>query len=80
MSRRRARARPDRRRVRRPPQGGKVNIDEEPEVAGPFSVRSIPTLVVVQDRKVVAATMGAAPKNALVRMLELDKFATAKEA
>ena len=58
----------------------KVNVDEEPKVAGTFSVRSIPTLVVVQDRKVVAATRGAAPKNALVRTLELDKFATAKEA
>jgi thioredoxin 1 len=57
----------------------KVNVDEEPAVAGAFSVRSIPTLVVVKDRQVVAATMGAAPKAALVKTLDLDTHATPKE-
>lgn len=50
----------------------KVNIDEEPSVAEKFGVRSIPTLVVVHDRKVVSATMGAMPRDALVRTLEID--------
>lgn len=50
----------------------KVNIDEEPSVAEKFGVRSIPTLVVVHDRKVVSATAGAMPRDALVRTLEID--------
>ena len=57
----------------------KVNVDEEPAVAGAFSVRSIPTLIVVKDRKVVAMTMGAAPKTAIVNSLELDTHAAARE-
>ena len=57
----------------------KVNVDEEPSVAGAFSVRSIPTLVVVKARKVVAAAMGASSKAALVRTLELDVHAAPKE-
>jgi thioredoxin-like negative regulator of GroEL len=50
----------------------KVNIDEEPGVAAAFGVRSIPTLIVVHGRKVVSATTGAMPRDALVRTLELD--------
>lgn len=50
----------------------KVNIDEEPSVAQAFAVRSIPALVLVHDRKVVSATMGAMPRDALVRTLEID--------
>src|SRR5665647_456877 len=42
----------------------KVNIDEEPGIAQAFGVRSIPTLVVVHDRKVVSATTGAMPRDA----------------
>lgn len=40
----------------------KVNIDEEPQIAAAFGVRSIPTLLVLHDRKVLAATMGALRK------------------
>ena len=50
----------------------KVNIDEEPSIAEAFGVCSIPTLVVVHGRKVVSATTGAMPRDALVRTLELD--------
>lgn len=53
----------------------KVNIDEEPGVAATFGVRSIPTLIVVHGRKVVSATTGAMPRDALVRTLELDLLA-----
>jgi thioredoxin 1 len=53
----------------------KVNIDEEPGVAEAFGVRSIPTLIVVHGRKVVSATTGAMPRDALVRTLELDLLA-----
>ena len=59
---------------------GKVNVDEEPRVAGLFSVQSIPTLVLVQGREVVAAMAGAAPKAALVQALRLDELAGPKVA
>ena len=52
----------------------KVNIDEEPSIAAAFGVRSIPTMVVLQDRKVIAATTGALRKDALVSALGLDKL------
>jgi thioredoxin 1 len=58
----------------------KVNVDEEPAVAGAFGVRSIPTLVVLRDRKVIAGTTGALPKPALVATLGLDKLPTPMEA
>ncbi|MBR5224375.1 MAG: thioredoxin [Clostridia bacterium] len=48
---------------------GKVNVDQEPELAQRFGVMSIPTLVVMQGGKVVGQTMGARPKNAILSML-----------
>ena len=48
---------------------GKVNVDEEPELAGQFRVMSIPTLVVMKDGKVVNQAMGARPKSAILGML-----------
>ena len=58
----------------------KVNIDEEPAIASAFGVQSIPTLVVVHERKVTAATMGAMPKSELVDALELASLPTPTEA
>jgi thioredoxin 1 len=48
---------------------GKVNVDEEPELAGQFGVMSIPTLVVMKDGKIVNQAMGARPKSAILGML-----------
>ena len=48
---------------------GKVNVDEEPELAGQFGVMSIPTLVVMKDGKIVNQAMGARPKSAILEML-----------
>ena len=48
---------------------GKVNVDQEPELAQRFGVMSIPTLVVMQGGKVVAQTMGARPKSVILSML-----------
>ena len=48
---------------------GKVNVDEEPELAGQFHVMSIPTLVVMKDGKIVNQAMGARPKSAILGML-----------
>ena len=48
---------------------GKVNVDEQPELASQFGVMSIPTLLVLKDGKVVNQAMGARPKNAILAML-----------
>lgn len=49
---------------------GKVNVDEQPELAARFGVMSIPTLVLMRNGKVVASTVGARPKKAISEMLE----------
>jgi thioredoxin 1 len=43
----------------------KLNIDENPELAAQFGVRSIPTLAIFKDGKVADIKVGAAPKTAL---------------
>ncbi len=48
---------------------GKINVDEEPELAGQFRVMSIPTLVVMKDGKVVNQAVGARSKSAILGML-----------
>ena len=48
---------------------GKINVDEQPELAGTFQVMSIPTLVVMQDGKVVRKEMGARPKRAILDLI-----------
>ena len=48
---------------------GKINVDEEPELAAQFQVMSIPTLFVVKDGKIVNTSMGAKPKNQILEML-----------
>ena len=48
---------------------GKINIDEEFELANQFGIMSIPTLMVVKDGKIVGQAMGARPKNAILAML-----------
>jgi thioredoxin 1 len=48
---------------------GKVDVDENPELAQKFGVMSIPTLVVVKDGKVVQRAVGARPKSQIREML-----------
>ncbi len=48
---------------------GKVNVDEEPELAAAFRVSSIPTVVVIRDGKVVRTSVGYKPKEALAALL-----------
>ena len=48
---------------------GKVNVDEQPELASQFRIMSIPTLMVFKDGKVVNQSMGAKPKNQILAML-----------
>ena len=48
---------------------GKINVDEEPELANKFSIMSIPTLVVMKNGKIVQQVSGARPKNVILEML-----------
>ena len=48
---------------------GKINVDENPELASQFGIMSIPTLVVMENGKIVGQAMGARPKNAILAML-----------
>ena len=47
----------------------KVNVDEQPELAGRFGIMSIPTLVVMKDGKVTNQAMGARPKSQILALL-----------
>ena len=47
----------------------KINVDENPELATRFGIMSIPTLVVMENGKIVNQAMGARPKNAILAML-----------
>ena len=49
---------------------GKINVDNEPELAQEFGVLSIPTLVVLKDGKVARRETGARPKAQILAMLE----------
>lgn len=49
---------------------GKVNVDEERELAQQFRISSIPALFVVKDGAVTAQAVGARPKQAILAMLE----------
>ena len=48
---------------------GKVNVDEQPELAGQFGVMSIPTLVVLKNGKVTNQAVGVRPKAQILAML-----------
>ena len=49
---------------------GKVNSDDEPELAQMFQVMSIPNFVIIKDGKVVARVIGAVPQQALEEKLD----------
>ena len=49
---------------------GKVNVDDEPELAEKFGVFSIPTLVILKEGNVVHQSAGARPKAQILSLLE----------
>lgn len=49
---------------------GKVNVDQEPELANAFGVSSIPMLVVMKDGKIINQSVGAKPKAQILQLLE----------
>lgn len=50
---------------------GKVNVDEQPELASQFRVMSIPTLIVIKNGSVVSSSVGARSKQAVLDMLNV---------
>lgn len=50
----------------------KVNVDEEQSLAAQFGVMSIPTLVVIQNGKILKQSVGAMPKAKILEMLEAN--------
>lgn len=49
---------------------GKVNVDEQPELAAAFQVMSIPSLFILKDGKVVNQSTGAKPKQQILDMFK----------
>lgn len=48
---------------------GKINVDEQSELAESFQVMSIPSIFVLKDGKVVKSSVGAIPKNQILDMI-----------
>ena len=48
---------------------GKINVDEQPELASEFGIMSIPTLVVMKNGKIVQQVSGARPKEDILTMI-----------
>ncbi len=49
---------------------GKINVDDDPELAAKYGVFSIPTLVVLKDGEVAQQATGARPKANILEMLD----------
>lgn len=49
---------------------GKVNVDEQPELAGAFNISSIPTLVVIKEGKITNMSVGFQSKSQICEMLK----------
>lgn len=55
---------------------GKLNVDENPEMAQRFGVRAIPTMLFFEGGRVVDQTVGAMPKAALrAKLVSMNKTA-----
>ena len=48
---------------------GKINVDEQPELASQFGIVSIPTLVVMEGGQILRQVSGARPRHAIEAML-----------
>ena len=48
---------------------GKINVDEQPELAAKFGVMSIPTVIVFQNGQIKNKSVGAVPKEQLLKLL-----------
>jgi thioredoxin 1 len=51
----------------------KVNTEEEPEIAGHFQIRSIPTLMIFRDQVIIYSQAGALPESRFRDLIEKAK-------
>ncbi len=56
---------------------GKMDIDNNPNVAMKYGIRSIPTLLIFKDGKVVDQIVGAVPKNVITSKMDAQVSVTA---
>lgn len=49
---------------------GKVNVDENPDIAAQFGIRSIPTILFIKNGQVVDRLVGAAPKSTFQQKID----------
>ena len=49
---------------------GKINVDNDPELANAYGVQSIPTLIVIKDGKLTAESIGVKTKSQILEMLK----------
>jgi len=52
---------------------GKVNVDDNPQVASKYSIRSIPTILLIKNGEVVDKHVGVISKQALADKIEANK-------
>lgn len=48
---------------------GKVDVDEEPELAARYGIRSVPTVILFKDGEEAARTIGVQPQSALEKLV-----------
>jgi thioredoxin 1 len=48
----------------------KLNVDENPNTAGKYGIRSIPTMLIIKNGQVVDQLVGALPKNMIAKKIE----------
>ena len=48
---------------------GKINVDEQPELASQFQIMSIPTLIVIKNGEITNRSVGVSPKQQILSML-----------
>jgi len=49
---------------------GKINVDEEPELASAFKVSSIPTIIIIKDGVIAEVSVGYQPKEKILSLIE----------
>ncbi|MCH8157112.1 MAG: thioredoxin [Nitrospinae bacterium] len=49
---------------------GKLNVDDYPQIAGQYGIRSIPALLLFKNGEVIAQTTGIKSKSELTRMID----------
>ena len=50
----------------------KIDVDENPDIVEKFSIRNVPTILLIKDGEVVDKIVGAVPKNEIVATIEAN--------